>query len=191
MIDFLVANIAQIVFWGLALMAVAGGIGVITLRSPVHAALSLLGTFLVIAGLFVLKHAEFLGAVQILVYAGGILVLFLFVIMLVSIKQVEASGAFLSRLAPAAVAAGVVLGVLIAAAMLVAVPDPSGLGPETLREVDGGLLGNTQAVGWTLYRDYLVPFEIVSVILLVAMIAAIVFGLRPASLERGGGEVKE
>ena len=163
-------------------------VGVVVFKSPVHSALSLLWTFLVVAGLVVLEHAEFLAAVQILVYGGGILVLFLFVIMMVNVRGVSPDSAVLSRLVPAAVLGGVLLGAIIAIAVLLGVTPTGGASTDALRMVDGEVVGNTQAVGWELYRTYLVPFEVVSVVLLVAMVAAIVFGRKdPALEERGGG----
>ncbi len=188
--DFLVNNFAQLLFYVLAGLTVLGAIGVVTFKNPVHAALSLLGTFLMVAALFVLKHAEFLGAVQLLVYAGGILVLFLFVIMLVNVKGLRPEAVFMSNLAPAAVAVGTVFGLMIALVLLLGRMAAPGAGTDSLRSVGGEVVGNTQAVGWVLYRTYLVPFEIVSVILLVAMIGAIVFGKRRTSLGSGeeGGE---
>ena len=188
---FLVAHFAQIVFYVLALLTVLGGIGVVTFKNPVHSALSLLGTFLMVAGLFVLRHAEFLAAVQVLVYAGGIMVLFLFVIMLVNVKRVQPETAFLSAQAPVAVLGGVLMGLLIAFGLLAGkLAAAAGGSPAALQTVDGKVLGNTEAVGWLLYRQYLVPFEIVSVVLLVAMIGAIVFGLKGASLDRGEGRAE-
>jgi NADH-quinone oxidoreductase subunit J len=85
--DFLVANFGAILFYVVATITVAAAVGVVTLRNPVHAAVSLLLTFLMVAVLFVMSHAEFLAAVQVLVYAGGIMVLYLFVIMLARIKD--------------------------------------------------------------------------------------------------------
>jgi NADH-quinone oxidoreductase subunit J len=188
LLDFLVANFTAVMFYLVAALTVAGAVGVITLRNPVHAALSLLWTFLMVAVLFILRHAEFLAAVQVLVYAGGIMVLFLFVIMLVNVHRLQPERVFLSAQAPVAVAAGVVLGVLMAIALLVGVLAGGGGDPTTLQTVEGEVLGNTEAVGWVLYRTYLVPFEVVSVVLLVAMIAAIVYGRRDAALDgRGGG----
>mgnify|MGYP006286969195 CR=1 FL=1 len=197
MVEFLIANFGALVFWVLALLAVAGAVGVVALRSPVHSALSLLWTFLVVAALFVLRHAEFLAAVQILVYGGGILVLFLFVIMLVNVRSLPPEEAFLSRLAPAAVLGAVLLGALIAAGLLLGVvATGDGADSAVLRTVvdpDTGVAverGNTEAVGWLLYQKYLIPFEIVSVVLLVAMIGAIVFGRRDAALEGKAGRME-
>ncbi|NOZ78136.1 MAG: NADH-quinone oxidoreductase subunit J [Acidobacteria bacterium] len=187
---FLSAHFVAIVFYVLAVLAVAGGVGVITFKNPVHSALSLLGTFLAVAGLFVLRHAEFLAAVQLLVYAGGIMVLFLFVIMLVNVKRVSPESAFLSRRAPLAVIGGVVLGALIAFGVLAGSLGRRGGGAAALQTVQGHVVGNTEAIGWMLYRHFLVPFEIVSVVLLVAMIGAIIFGRKDAGLEGRGGRME-
>jgi len=184
--DFLVSNFTAILFYLFAVLTVAGAIGVVTLRNPVHSALSLLGTFLLVACLFVLMHAEFLGAVQVLVYAGGIMVLFLFVIMLVNVRRLPSDEVFLSRQAPVAVAAGVILGTLMAVAILLGVLAAGSGSTAALTSVEGQSMGNTQAVGWVLYRTYLVPFEVVSVVLLVAMIGAIIFGRKDAA--KGVGE---
>ena len=112
--DFLVVNFAEILFYCLAVLTVAGGVGVLVFKSPVHGALSLLFCFIMVAALFLLRHAELLAAVQVLVYGGGIMILFLFVIMLVNIKGLAPEQVYLSRLAPLAVVGGVLLGVLIA-----------------------------------------------------------------------------
>lgn len=183
MITAFIANFAAIVFYLLAAVAVAGAVGVILFRSPVHAALSLLLTFLGVAGLFVLSHAEFLAAVQVLVYAGGVMVLFLFVIMLVNVRTLPTEGQYVRRLIPAAVILGALLAVLVGAGLWAAGHAPVG-GAAALTAVQGQELGNTEAVGWNLYRDYLLPFEVVSVVLLVAMIGAIVMGRRELG-ERG------
>jgi NADH-quinone oxidoreductase subunit J len=192
--DFLVANFGAIFFYVVAALAVAGGIGVITLKNPVHAALALLETFVMVAVLFVLRHAEFLAAVQVLVYAGGIMVLYLFVIMLVRVKNLRVEEVFLSGVAPLAVLGGVLLGTLVAAGILLGSMATGDANADVLRTVvtAGGaeVIGNTEAVGWVLYMKYLVPFEIVSVLLLVAMIGAIVFGRRDAALTRSGGGVE-
>jgi NADH-quinone oxidoreductase subunit J len=100
---------------------------------------------------------------------------------------VAAEQAYLSGIAPLAVVGGVLLGVLIAFGLIFGVM-ASGDGDGTaLRSVDGEEIGNTEAIGAILYTTYLVPFEVVSVVLLVAMIGAIVFGRRSAALETGDG----
>ncbi|MCG6964371.1 MAG: NADH-quinone oxidoreductase subunit J [Acidobacteria bacterium] len=190
MMEFLTAHFATILFYILAGLTVAGGIGVISFKNPVHSALSLLGTFLMVAALFVLQHAEFLAAVQVLVYAGGILVLFLFVIMLVNIKRMQPEQVFLSRVAPLAVAVGITLGAIIAGLLLAGSLGHPAAAPAALQSVQGQHVGNTEAVGWVLYTKYLVPFEIVSVVLLVAMVGAIIFGRKDPTLEGRGGRME-
>lgn len=182
-------------FWIFAFLAVLGAAGVVTMRQPVHSAICLLATFLAVACLFVSQGAEFLGAVQVLVYAGGVMVLFLFTIMLVNVRR-QARERYVSRSAGAAVLAGLLLLVLVGGLAVgdarragpsgaatgpfppqsarltsVEVPGTDGGAPETVR-------GNSQAVAWTLYRDWLLPFEVASVLLLVAMIGAVVLGKR-------------
>ncbi len=177
-----VVHFAEIVFYCIAAVAVAGAVGVIAFRSPVHAALSLLGTFLAVAGVFVLLQAEFLAAVQILVYAGGIMVLFLFVIMLVKVRTIPDEAQYVTSLVPAAIGLGVLLALLVGVGIWAAANGvPAGSAP--LRAVQGVPLGNTEAVGWSLYRDYLLPFEVVSIVLLVAMIGAIVMGRKETGKE--------
>jgi len=188
--DFLVANIEAIVFYAVAALTVAGAVGVISLKSPVHAALALLETFIMVAVLFVLRHAEFLAAVQVLVYAGGIMVLYLFVIMLSRVRDLSVEQVFLSGIAPLAILGGVLLGVLVAAGILFGTMAGGDGGPAALQTVEGVELGNTEAVGWVLYTKYLIPFEVVSVVLLVAMIGAIVFGRRDIAATDPAAEVE-
>lgn len=186
--DFLVSNFEPILFYVVAVVTVAAGVGVVAFKNPVHSALSLLLSFVMVAVLFVLRHAEFLAAVQVLVYVGGIMVLFLFVIMLVNVKGLTPDSAFLSQLAPLAVVFGVLAGLLVAIFILFGVLATGSGDPTALQQVDGQVVGNTEAVGMTLYTTYLVPFEVVSVVLLVAMIGAIIFGRRDAALDAPGGE---
>jgi NADH-quinone oxidoreductase subunit J len=189
-------------FYLFAVLAVAGAVGVVVSRQPVHSALALLISLLSVAGLFVLANAEFLFAVQMLVYAGGIMVLFLFTIMLVNVKR-TGKEPYVHRQAGLAIVIGLLLfvavgGVVIGEARAVvmaekSVPaDPALLATTTIartrtRTVEGkkvkteeteDVAGNSQAVAWRLYRDYLLPFEVASVFLLVAMIGAVVLGKR-------------
>jgi NADH-quinone oxidoreductase subunit J len=175
---------APLFFFLFAILAVAGALGVVTMRQPVHSALFLLVTLLSVAGLFVLLHAEFLFAVQMLVYAGGIMVLFLFTIMLVNVRR-QAKEPYVHPQAGVAVVVGLLLlfvvgGVVIGEGRritgleLAPMADPKAL----ITVASAGLTGNSQAVAWDLYRDYLLPFEIASILLLVAMIGAVVLGKR-------------
>jgi NADH-quinone oxidoreductase subunit J len=166
-----------LIFYVFAAFALAGAVGVITLRNPMYSAISLLCSFLSVAVLFLLRHAEFLGIVQLFVYGGGIMVLFLFVIMLVNLYQLKELRLFLGQSRPAAIV------VLLMAAFFVFLLSgvefgPAFANPDAFVTVSGEKLGNSQAVAWSLYREYLLPFEIASVFLLVAMIGAVVLGRR-------------
>ena len=166
-----------LIFFVFAAIALAGAIGVITLRNPMYCAISLLSCFLSVAVLFLLRHAEFLGIVQLFVYGGGIMVLFLFVIMLVNLYQLKELRLFLGQSRGAAIIVLLMAGFFI---YLLAGVDlgPAFANPDVFTTVEGERLGNSQAVAWSLYRDYLLPFEIASVFLLVAMIGAVVLGRR-------------
>jgi len=125
--------------------------------------------------LFVLLGAEFLAIIQILVYAGGIVVLYLFVVMLVNLKRPPEAYADPHRLTK--------LGFALSAAVLVEVVIISGYGyvkpaPASAAAAALPVSGNTQEVGWLLYTNYLIPFEVASMLLLVAMIGAIVLAKR-------------
>jgi NADH-quinone oxidoreductase subunit J len=192
-------SIALVVFFIIGTIAVAASALVITMRNPVHSALFLLLTFLCVAVLFVMKGAEFVGAVQVLVYAGGIMVLFLFVVMLINVRHLPeervlsafwkggfAVGLGVFILLFAIVRPGVYRDVRTNKAPLTTVKDrelrpsrknPGKLAYRTVRRHNA----NSEAVGEALYRDYLVPFEVASLFLLVAMIGAIVIGKRELS----------
>jgi NADH-quinone oxidoreductase subunit J len=174
----LLAGLSGWIFAGFALIAVVCAISVVLARNPIHSALFLLLTFLMVAGIFFLQSAEFVGAVQILVYAGGIMVLFLFVIMLVNVQQLPATDPYQKQIV-AAVVLGFLLNVMFDS-QLVLEPIAGGpaFNPDAFRTAAGRLLGNTQAVAWGLYREYLLPFEIASVFLLVAIVGAVVLGRR-------------
>ncbi len=153
---------------------------VVALRNPVYSALSLLVMFFHVAGLFVTLHAEFLAAVQIIVYAGAILVLYLFVVMILNVKQDDR---YHSQWR---IAGLVCVPLLIESIVLLSgggsATDPDGrsvlAGPHDPLAAD-----NTLAIGKTLFSTYLFPFEVASLVLLVAMIGAIVLAKR----DIGGG----
>jgi NADH-quinone oxidoreductase subunit J len=176
----LLTGLSGWIFAVFSVVAVVCAICVILARNPVHSALFLLLAFLMVAGIFFLQQAEFVGAVQILVYAGGIMVLFLFVIMLVNVQQLPQTEPYHAQIV-ASVVLGFFFNVLFDALLLVnPLPPGPAFDPQSFQTVAGKLLGNSQAVAWGLYRDYLLPFEIASVFLLVAMIGAVVLGRRSA-----------
>jgi NADH-quinone oxidoreductase subunit J len=173
-VEALVAQGPALLFFLFAAVAVGGAVLVVVLRNPMHGAIALLASFLSVAALFLLRHAEFLAAVQVFVYGGGIMVLFLFVIMLVHPDRLRTSRRFTAG-APLALVLVMALAAVIIVAFLGLDTGPSAA-PTAFVEVDGEVLGNSEAVAWLLYREYLLPFEVVSVFLLVAMIGAVLLG---------------
>jgi len=167
-----------VVFAGLAL---AAAIAVVVAKNPVHSALYLLLSFVLVACIFILQQAEFVGAVQMLVYAGGIMVLFLFVVMLVNPRTVRTDKTFQHQWDLALLLFPILLLPFVYVLWTDKLPDLP-VNPAAFTTVRGKLAGNTEAVAWSLFRDYLLPFEIASVFLLVALIGAVVLGKR--SLEK-------
>ena len=154
-------------FYFLSAIAVVSGVLVITRRNPVHSALALIFTLLALAGLYLMLYAPFVAGVQIILYAGGIMVLFLFVIMLISIEKAEREYRF-NRQWHVAGAATVVLAALF---VYVYLRGPN-IFPPHAAVLPEGL--NTQQIGNALFVEYLLPFEIASLLLLVAIIGAVV-----------------
>jgi NADH-quinone oxidoreductase subunit J len=173
--DFLTAHGADLLFYLFAALALAGALGVVTMRNPMYGAISLLLTFLAVAALFLLRNAEFVGIVQIFVYGGGIMVLFLFVIMLVSLHRLPEIKLF-GGTSPLAAVLAVLLVAFFGWFFLQMEFGPGLERPEAFVTVQGETLGNSQAVAWGLYTQQLLPFEIASVFLLIAMIGAVVLG---------------
>jgi NADH-quinone oxidoreductase subunit J len=158
----------QVFFFYFAFVIAATSVLVVALRNPIYSTLALLIMFFHVAGLYVTLHAEFLAAVQIIVYAGAILVLYLFVVMLLNLKQ----DVRYHRQWPVAVAVGATL--VIEAVILTAMKGWTAPAVATGTETAIGGIGNTETIGDVLYSTYLFPFEVASLILLVAMIGAIV-----------------
>lgn len=156
----------HIFFFYFAAVIAGTSILVVALRNPVYSALSLLIMFFHVAGLYVTLHAEFLAAVQIVVYAGAILVLYLFVVMLLSIKSEE-------RYHNQLPVAGLLGVVLCTEVILLLIQSQTGAAPPAASDPVAGP-GNTEMIGEALYSTYLFPFEVASLILLVAMIGAII-----------------
>jgi NADH-quinone oxidoreductase subunit J len=160
-----------------SLVSIAAGVLTVALKNPVHCGLALLALLLHVSGLFVLLNAEFLWAVQVIVYAGAILVLYLFVLMLLNLKTDERyfHSSFMYFLAPA------VLGSLYVLALLLRSPFGGAKGDAPTVAVLAE--GATAAVGITMFGDYLLQFEIVGVFLLGAIIGAIVLAKTPKPID--------
>ena len=158
--------------YAIAAVVLSSAVLMVTSRNMVHSIVYMVISFVAVGALFILLEAEFVAAVQILVYAGGIVVLFLFVVMLVNVTetyQVE----FLHRQWLPATVLSMILAAQIGFLLwggAGSLPADPGASASALRAVDGG---NTETLGMMLYTDYLLPFEVASVLLLVAMIGAI------------------
>ena len=164
-----------VLFVILAVFTVVTAVLVIVQRNPVASAIFLILTFFSLAGIYLLLHAEFIAAVQVIVYAGAIMVLFLFVIMLLNLEKEKMSIARHRLLKFVGVIFGFVLlfqiGTIFRQVLL-----EKAKGKFPPEKVAG--LGNTQVVAQLLFTDFLLPFEITSVLLLVAIIGAIVLAKR-------------
>jgi NADH-quinone oxidoreductase subunit J len=162
-----------IAFYTLAAFILGFAVLVVTTRDTVHSILFLVLDFLFVAGLYVLLGAEFMAVIQVLVYAGGIVVLYLFVVMLVNLKRPTETYRDPNRHGKLAFALSVAVLLEVGAIVAYTYTRPA---------IDAGpaspVLGNTEQVGWMLYTSYLIPFEIASVLLLVAMIGAIILAKR-------------
>ena len=158
-----------ILFYVFAVLAVLGGIMVVVHRNPIYSALSLVLTLFALAGEYILLMAHFIAIVHIAVYAGAIMVLFLFVIMLLNIRIEER--------APGAFRYMVYVGVPLAALLFVELGYLAfqGFQKATIHQVD---VGTVEKIGQALFSKYVLPFEITSVLLLVAMVGAIYLSKR-------------
>ena len=172
----------------LAVVAVAAGIAMIMVRNSIHSALFLVVNFFCLAVLYLTLNAEFLAVVQIVVYAGAIMVLFLFVITLLNPGREESDDRLRSQ-RPAAAALGLALIAEIALLLrstsvrdlLGAFPPAKPFAEQVTATFESGAigeLGNTQALGFELFSTYLLPFEVISIVLLLAVVGAIVLAKR-------------
>ena len=162
-------NITQILFWFLSVVALFSALMVITSKNPVHSVLWLIVTFFSISGHYILLNAQFLAIVNIIVYAGAIMVLFLFVIMLMNLNNESEPQKNRWLKIAGAIAGGSLLLVLVAA-----------LKNSDIRQqqavVNEGSIGLIKNLGKELFTNYVVPFEISSILFLSAMVGAVVIG---------------
>jgi NADH-quinone oxidoreductase subunit J len=157
-------------FLVLAIVAVLGAVSLILQRHPIHSALSLIVVMVALAGLYLLMGAEFVAAVQIIVYGGAIMVLFVFVIMLLNAGEEERTN--FSKLATyagiplAAAVTGLIAAAIVRASVALPAPQP------------GGALTSTRTLSTLLFREFVYPFELTSFLILVAILGAIVLAQR-------------
>ena len=164
-----------IAFYTLSAFILGFAIMVVSTRNTVHSVLFLVLNFLFVAALYVLLGADFLAVIQVLVYAGGIVVLYLFVVMLVNLKRPPEAHEDPHR--QTRLGFGLAVAILVelgAIAGYASTRAPVPVAPRAAIPMSG----NTEQVGWLLYTSYLIPFEIASMLLLVAMIGAIVLAKR-------------
>lgn len=168
---------ALVFFSYFAVISIVAGVLTVAMKHPVHCALALLALLLHVSGLFIMLNAEFLWAVQVIVYVGAILVLYLFVLMLLNLKTDERY--FHSKtpylLAPAAI------GALYLLALIIRSPMSGAKGDATAAAILQD--GSTHAVGIKMFSEYLLPFEIIGVFLTGAIVGAIVLAKTPKTLE--------
>lgn len=162
-------------FWIFATLAVAGSLVVILSRNPVNSAVALIFCFFTTACLYVLLDAQFVAAIQVLIYAGAIMVLFLFAIMLLNLetdikKEITSPG---TRTLGITIGLGIFIEVALLLWYYRETPFSGFYTPERL-----SITGNIQAIGRSIFTDYMLPFEILSVLLIIGIIGAVVLAKR-------------
>jgi NADH-quinone oxidoreductase subunit J len=168
---------SDLLWWVFASVAIGGALGTVTRRNPIASLMFLVLTFFALAGIYVLLNAHFIAAAQVIVYTGAILVLFLFVIMLLNLghdyrSDVRSGGWILVSF----VAAG-----LIGAAVSRAVSDPAAIAAGTgQQDIEASLaqLNAVGAIGQPLFREFVIAFELTSILLLVAIVGAVLLAKR-------------
>jgi NADH-quinone oxidoreductase subunit J len=157
----------------LAVLAIASALGMVLSKNTVNSALLLVLNLLSLAGVYLLLQAQFLALIQILVYAGAIMVLFLFVIMLLNLSHVSGIQRFDWRKGVA-----FLLGVGLLAQLILIVSIRLGVVPDQVGEAEGALIGSAREIGIVLFSEYALPLEIVAVLLLAATIGAVMLARR-------------
>jgi len=164
-------TVQELLFFVFAVVAVAGAVNLLAQKHPINSALSLVVVMGSLAALYMLLGAEFVAAVQVIVYAGAVMVLFVFVIMLLNagVEEHEGRGSRVAKIFgyPA---------VVLLAAVLTYVLTSSATADRGVQI--GSFIGSTQDVGRLLFRDFLLPFEVTSVLILIAIMGAVVLGRR-------------
>ncbi|HEX8069789.1 MAG TPA: NADH-quinone oxidoreductase subunit J [Pyrinomonadaceae bacterium] len=186
MIETLVGITPFVIFFLLAGLAIGCAVAMVTQRNPLYSAISLIGVFVALAGLYLTLAAPFIAVVQIIVYAGAIMVLVVFVIMLLNVEEEVRRPARLRYLVPAAALLAAVL-FAEAAFVFFFVGDPPAAAP------GGPAVGQTVSIGTGLFTTYLLPFEITSILILMAIVGAMTLArrtaVRPGELDVPGAAV--
>ncbi len=174
-------GLLQIMFWILSAIAIGSALMVVFSKNPVYSVLFLIVTFFAISGHYILLNAQFLAIVNIIVYAGAIMVLFLFVVMLMNLNtQTEPQKNLWTKVA------GVLSGGALLLVIVFATKDLStGVDSATAQPINlgGGNIGLIEMLGKKLFTDYVIPFEISSVLFLSAMIGAVILSKKETTLQ--------
>jgi len=163
-----------ILFYTFAVLAVLGALGVVWNRNPVSGAFSMIGCFVAVAALFVGLNAYFLGTIQVLVYTGAIMVLFLFIIMLLDLR---AEGRRKIPVVSAGIAGAVGLGFVALSGMVLSGFEP---GRRTAPELAADRPGDAHALGRLIFTEYHFPLQVIAVLLLVATVGVVVLSKKAA-----------
>lgn len=163
-------SVTQILFWFLSVMALVSAVMMLISKNPVHSVLWLIAVFFAISGHYILLNAQFLAIVNLIVYAGAIMVLFLFVIMLMNLNSNSEPQKNLWMKLAGAVSGGWLL------LVVVSMVNQAGDMKSKSALVEAGNIGLIKNLGKLLFSDYVVPFEISSVLFLSAMVGAVVIG---------------
>ena len=163
-------SVTQILFWFLSVMALVSAVMMLISKNPVHSVLWLIAVFFAISGHYILLNAQFLAIVNLIVYAGAIMVLFLFVIMLMNLNSNSEPQKNVWMKLAGAVSGGCLLMVLVS------LVNQAGDMKNKTALVEEGNIGLIKNLGKLLFSDYVVPFEISSVLFLSAMVGAVVIG---------------
>ena len=161
-----------LLFYLFSLITIISAVCVVSTKNPVHAVLFLILAFFNIAGLWILLSAEFLALMLIMIYVGAVMVLFLFVIMMINLDSVTLRKAFKANLP-----FGSIIGIILVIEMSIVLYRYTHFS-DTVPVISTESISNTKQIGALLFSDYIYPVEIASVILLVALIAAVVLTLR-------------
>ena len=173
----MIATVTTLLFYVFSGILMLSALAVITAKNPVHSVFFLIVAFFNAAGLFVMLGAEYIAMTLVIVYVGAVAVLFLFVVMMLNINFEKLRAGFISYL-PLGISAALVLFIEIGSLLYVSILTPAPVAAASSPIPDLAQIGNAQAIGRVLYTDYLLPFQLSGVILLVAMIGAIVLTLR-------------
>ena len=168
-------NVHLVLFLAFGAVCVAGAVNLLAQRHPINGALSLIAVMAALAGEYLLLGAEFVAAVQVIVYAGAIMVLFVFTIMLLNAGEEERTKG--SRVAILLGVPGMVIGSTLVAWVLLR---HSGTGSAPV----GALLGDPKTIGQLLFHEFLLPFEVTSILILIAIMGAVVLATKPEATQK-------